>query len=110
MPSRIGWIAGQRDTIVAAQAIEDKTEQELDARKAEAYKQGDDLVAFTLVQREFEQNRTLYEGLKQRLGTAKVQAGLDSLEVDLVDQARFLLDQPCRPPVDDHYHQHHSSA
>jgi succinoglycan biosynthesis transport protein ExoP len=39
------------------------------------------------VQREYEQNRTLYEGLEQRLETAKVEAGLDALEVDQVDKA-----------------------
>ena len=39
------------------------------------------------MQREYEPNRTLYEGLQQRLGTAKVQAGLESLEIDLVDGA-----------------------
>jgi polysaccharide biosynthesis transport protein len=76
-----------RETYLAAKATEDKTEQELDARKAEAYTQGDDLVRLSLVQREYEQNRTLYDGLKQRVETARVQAGLESLEVDQVDQA-----------------------
>jgi len=81
-----------RETYLAAKATEDKTEQELDARKAEAYKQGDDLVQYTVVQREYEQDRTLYEGLEQRLETAKVESGLDASEVDQVDKAL--------PPVD----------
>jgi succinoglycan biosynthesis transport protein ExoP len=76
-----------RENYRAAQAAEDKIEQELDAKKAEAYKQGDDLVRYTLLQREYEQNRTLYDGLQQRLETAKVEAGLDALEVDTVDKA-----------------------
>ena len=76
-----------KQTYLAAKAAEDKTEQELEARKAEAYQQRDDLVLLTLRQREFEQKRTLYEGLEQRLQTAGVQAGLESMEVDVVDPA-----------------------
>jgi len=77
-----------KETYLAAKATEDKTEQELDARKAEAYQQGDDLVQLSLLQREYDQNRTLYDGLEQRLETAKVQAGLEALEVDVIDQAQ----------------------
>ena len=76
-----------RQTYLAAKADEDKTEQELDARKAEADKQGDDLVEFTVTQREYEQDRTLYDALENRLETAKVESGLDALEVDQVDKA-----------------------
>jgi capsular exopolysaccharide synthesis family protein len=74
-----------KESYLAAKAAEDKTEQELDARKAEAYQQGDDIVQLTILQREFDQNRALYDGLMQRLETAKVQAGLDASEVDVVD-------------------------
>ena len=80
-----------KETWLAAKAAEDKIELELDARKAEAYQQGDDLVQLTILQREFDQNRTLYDGLKQRLETAKVQAGLEASEVDEVG--------PALPPV-----------
>jgi succinoglycan biosynthesis transport protein ExoP len=76
-----------KENFLAAKATEEKTEQELDARKKDAYDQGDDLVRYTLLQREYEQNRTLYEGLEQRLETAKIEAGLDALEVDPVDRA-----------------------
>jgi succinoglycan biosynthesis transport protein ExoP len=76
-----------KQTYLAAKANEDKTEQELEARKAEAYQQRDDMVLLTLRQREYEQKRTLYEGLEQRLQTADVQAGLESMEVDVVDPA-----------------------
>jgi capsular exopolysaccharide synthesis family protein len=87
-----------KETYLAAKAAEDKIEQELDARKAEAYQQGDDLVQLTILQREFEQNRTLYDGLKQRLETAKVQAGLEALEVDVVDPALPPLSPTMRAP------------
>jgi capsular exopolysaccharide synthesis family protein len=76
-----------RENFLAAQKTEQATEQELDARKKEAYDQGDDLVRYTLLRREYEQNRTLYDALEQRLETAKVEAGLDASEVDQVDKA-----------------------
>ena len=76
-----------KESYLAAKAAEDKTEQELEARKQDAYRQGDDLVQLSLLQREFEQNRSLYDGLEQRLQTAKLQAGLDAAEVDVIDAA-----------------------
>jgi polysaccharide biosynthesis transport protein len=76
-----------KESYLAAQAVENQTQAELEARKADSYKQRDDLVEYTLRQREFEQNRTLYEGLQSRLRTAAVQAGLESVEVDEVDKA-----------------------
>jgi capsular exopolysaccharide synthesis family protein len=87
-----------KETYLAAKAAEDKTELELDAKKAEAYQQGDNLVQYTLLQREYEQNRTLYDGLEQRLRTAEVQAGLEALEVDVVDQALPPVSPTMRPP------------
>ncbi len=87
-----------KETYLAAQASEDKIEQELDTVKAEAYEQGDDIVRYTVLQREFEQNGTLYDGLKQRLRTAEVEAGLESLEVDVIDPARPPLGPTIRPP------------
>jgi polysaccharide biosynthesis transport protein len=76
-----------KESYLAAKAVEDQTEQELEAKRKEAYEQGDDLVRYTLLQREFEQNRALYTGLEQRLRTAELQAGLDAAEVDIIDQA-----------------------
>ena len=78
-----------KETFVAARANEDQTAAALEAQKTDAYKLRDDLVEYTLRQREFESNRTLYEGLLQRLRTAGVQAGLESLEIDVVDQAQI---------------------
>jgi succinoglycan biosynthesis transport protein ExoP len=70
-----------------ARANEDQTNAALEAQKADAYKLRDDLIEYTLRQREFESNRTLYEGLLQKLRTAGVEAGLESTEIDIVDQA-----------------------
>jgi capsular exopolysaccharide synthesis family protein len=76
-----------KENFVAAQANERETTAALEGQKTEAYKLRDDLVEYTLRQREFESNRSLYEGLVDRLRTAEVQAGLESLEIDVVDQA-----------------------
>lgn len=88
-----------KEQYLAAKATEDKTSQELETRKQEAYKQGDDLVRYSLLQREYEQNRALYDGLEQRLETAKVEAGLDALEVDTVDKAVPPVSPELRPPA-----------
>ncbi len=76
-----------KQAFVVARANEDQTSAALETQKADAYKLRDDLVEYTLRQREFDSNRTLYEGLLQRLRTASVQAGLESLEIDEVDHA-----------------------
>lgn len=76
-----------KENYVVARANENQTNAALEAQKADAYKLRDDLIEYTLRQREFESNRTLYEGLLQRLRTAGVEAGLESMEIDVVDQA-----------------------
>lgn len=76
-----------KQTYIAAKANEDQTNATLEAQQTAAYKLGDDLIDYQLRQREFESNRTLYESLLQRLRTAGVQAGLESLEIDIVDRA-----------------------
>ncbi len=76
-----------REDLVAARANETQTGSALEAAKADAYKLRDDLVDYSIRQREFESNQTLYDGLLQRLRTAGVQAGLESQEVDIVDNA-----------------------
>ena len=76
-----------KESYLLAKANEDQTTGALEAQKTDAYKLRDDLVEYTIRQRDFESNRTLYEGLLQKLRTAGVQAGLESLEIDVVDQA-----------------------
>lgn len=76
-----------KQVYLAARTNEEQTTAALEAQKSDAYKLRDDMVEYTIRQREFESNRNLYEGLLQRLRTADVQAGLESLEIDIVDQA-----------------------
>ncbi len=76
-----------RESFLMAKANQDQTNAALEEQKTEAYKLRNDLVDYTIKQREFESNRTLYEGLLQKLRTAGVEAGLESLEIDVIDQA-----------------------
>ncbi|HWZ52944.1 MAG TPA: polysaccharide biosynthesis tyrosine autokinase [Granulicella sp.] len=80
-------ISQAKEDFVIAKSNQDQTLAALEEQKAQAYKMRDDMVEYTLRQREFESNRTLYEGLLQRLRTAGVEAGLESLEIDIVDPA-----------------------
>jgi capsular exopolysaccharide synthesis family protein len=76
-----------KQNYIVARANEDQTTAALEAQKTDAYKLRDQLVEYTIRQREFEENRTLYDGLKQRLRTASVQSGLESLDIEVVDPA-----------------------
>jgi succinoglycan biosynthesis transport protein ExoP len=76
-----------KQALVAAKANEDQTTSALEEQKQESYRLRDDLVEYTLRQRDYEANRTLYESLLSKLRAASIQAGLDSLEIDIVDQA-----------------------
>lgn len=86
-----------KQNYLVARTNEEQTSAALEAQKAEAYKLRDDLVEYTLRQREFESSRALYEGLLQRLRTAGVQAGLESLEIDVVDQAMLPAEPMLKP-------------
>lgn len=84
-----------KDAFIAARANESQTSAALDQAKNEAYQLRDATVEYTLRQREYETNRSLYDGLLGRLRTAGVQAGLESLEIDIVDRAQ----QPPAPTL-----------
>lgn len=88
-------IGQSRDAFLAAQANEQQTSSALDEAKNQAYQFRDALVEYTLRQREYETNRALYDGLLSRLRAAGVQAGLESLEIDIVDRA----DLPAAPTL-----------
>ena len=90
-------ITQAKQNYIVAKANEDQTTAALEAQKTDAYKLRDQLVEYTLRQREYEANRTLYDNLQQRLRTASVQSGLESLEVDVVDQALPPAEPQLRP-------------
>ena len=76
-----------KETYLLSKANEDQTSAVLEQQKTDAYKLRDDLVDYTIKQRDFESKSKLYEELMDKLRTAEVQAGLESVEIDIVDQA-----------------------
>jgi capsular exopolysaccharide synthesis family protein len=88
-------MAQARTQFTSAASTEKMTQAALDAAKADAYKLRDNLIQYQIRQREFESNRTLYEGLLERLRAAGVQAGLESSEIDIVDIAMI----PASPAI-----------
>jgi succinoglycan biosynthesis transport protein ExoP len=86
-----------KENFLIARANEEQTSAALENEKSAAYKLRDDLVEYTLRQREFESNRSLYESLLERLRTASVQAGLESSEIDIVDPAMLPAEPKLRP-------------
>ena len=86
-----------KENYIIARANENQTTAALEQQKTDAYKLRDDLVEYTLRRREFEANRTLYDSLRERLRTAGVQAGLESLEIDVVDPALIPASPLLRP-------------
>jgi capsular exopolysaccharide synthesis family protein len=80
-------VAQAQQSYSAAKVNEEQTAAALEEQKAESYKLRDDLVEYSLRQRDYEASRTLYESLLSRLRAASVQAGLESMQVDLVDAA-----------------------
>ncbi len=90
-------LSESKQAYLAAKAQENQTNSALDAEKATAYKLRDDLLQYTLREREFEANRTLYDGLEQRLRTAGVEAGLESTEIEPIDTAYPPLGPTLKP-------------
>ncbi len=76
-----------KENYTITKETENQTTAVLEAQKSDAYKLRDDLVEYTVRKREFDANRTLYDSLQERLHTASVEAGLEALEIDVVDQA-----------------------
>lgn len=81
-------LAQSRNAYRAANVNEQMTQQVLASEEARDYQKRDDMVQFVLLQREFDSNRTLYDGLLRRLREAGIEAGLESSEIEVVDFAR----------------------
>jgi len=81
-------LAQSNNAYRAATVNENMTRQVLEEEEAKDYQKRDDMVQFVLMQREFDSNRTLYDGLLRRLREAGIEAGLESSEIEVVDFAR----------------------
>jgi capsular exopolysaccharide synthesis family protein len=81
-------LAQSNNAYRAATVNENMTQRVLAQEEAKDYQNRDDMVQFVLMQREFDSNRALYDGLRRRLREAGIEAGLESSEIDVVDFAR----------------------
>jgi polysaccharide biosynthesis transport protein len=77
-----------RGQYLAAQQQESMLREEFEKQKQEANKLNESAIEYTLLKRDVDVNRQLYEGLLQKLKEAGVTAGLRSNNIRLVDVAR----------------------
>jgi polysaccharide biosynthesis transport protein len=76
-----------QEEVNAAKANQDAVQGRLDQEKSSAYMGNGKAVEYTLARREYEANRTLYDGLQQRLQEAGILAGLHSTNIRRIDPA-----------------------
>jgi polysaccharide biosynthesis transport protein len=77
-----------RNDYLAALQRENMLKAAMDNQKQEANKLNESAIEYTLLRRDVETNRQLYEGLLEKLKEAGVTAGLHSNNVKVVDVAR----------------------
>ena len=87
-----------RDEYLAASQREDLLESAFNRQKQEANKLNESAIEYTVLKRDAETNRQLYQDLLQRLKEAGVSAGLRSSNIRVVDVARIPT-QPISPNV-----------
>jgi capsular exopolysaccharide synthesis family protein len=74
---------------MAAEQREAMLRQAMDKQKQEANQLNESAIEYSLLKRDVETNRTLYEGLLEKLKEAGVTAGLRSNNIKVVDVARI---------------------
>jgi succinoglycan biosynthesis transport protein ExoP len=87
-----------RGQFLAAQQQETMLRAEFDKQKQEANKLNENAIDYTLLKRDVDVNRQLYEGLLEKLKEAGVTAGLRSNNIHLVDAARTPM-YPTEPNI-----------
>src|SRR5438477_2077088 len=87
-----------RSDYLAALQRETMLRAALDKQKQEANKLNESAIDYSLLKRDVETNRTLYEGLLEKLKEAGVTAGLRSNNIRPVDEARVPM-YPAEPNV-----------
>jgi polysaccharide biosynthesis transport protein len=88
--TEMGKIAGRlHDQYMAAEQREAMLRQAMDKQKQEANQLNESAIDYSLLKRDVETNRTLYEGLLEKLKEAGVTAGLRSNNIKVVDVARI---------------------
>jgi len=76
-----------QEEVNAAKENQDAVQRRLDQEKNSAYNGNGKAVEYSLARREYEANRSLYDGLQQRLQEAGILAGLHSTNIRRIDPA-----------------------
>ncbi|MFZ0866148.1 MAG: polysaccharide biosynthesis tyrosine autokinase [Candidatus Sulfotelmatobacter sp.] len=87
-----------KNEYLAAQQRENLVRSEMEAQEREANELNQNAIEFNILKRDVDANRTLYEGLLQRLKEATLEAGLRSDNIRVVDSARVPL-VPSSPDI-----------
>jgi polysaccharide biosynthesis transport protein len=80
-------LARAQEEVNAAAQNQDALQRRLDQEKNSAYSGNSKAVEYSLARREYEANRSLYDGLQQRLQEAGIIAGLHSSNIRKIDPA-----------------------
>src|SRR5579859_4709541 len=80
-------LARAQQEVNAAKENQDALQRRLDQEKNSAYMGNSKAVEYSLARREYEANRSLYDGLQQRLQEAGILAGLHSTNIRRIDPA-----------------------
>jgi capsular exopolysaccharide synthesis family protein len=80
-------ISRAQEEVNAAKQNQDALQRRLDQEKSSAYMGNSKAVEYSLARREYESNRSLYDGLQQRLQEAGIIAGLHSSNIRKIDPA-----------------------
>ena len=87
---------GVREGYALAEQRERLLLQQVERQRALVNRLGDDFIQYNILKRDAETNRTLYEGLLQRLKEAGVSAGLRASNIAVLDRAE-IPELPHRP-------------
>jgi len=87
-----------RGQYLAAQQREDMLSSAFDKQKQEANKLNESAIEYSLLKRDVDTNRQLYEGLLEKLKEAGVTAGLRSNNIKILDPARVPM-SPVEPNI-----------
>jgi capsular exopolysaccharide synthesis family protein len=94
--AEIGRVAARAENdFIAAKNSEDMLRASFERQKDEANKLNDSAVRYTIMKREAESSRELYDGLLKKLKEAGVLAGLRSTNLVVVDPARTTAKPVC---------------
>lgn len=84
---QVNVIDRAREELKGATENENALRAKMDQEKNDAFKDNSKAVTYTLARREYEANRTLYDGLQERLQEAGIIAGLHSTDIRRIDPA-----------------------